>query len=86
MIYTINIVLIIITIILIVATVSSEKEGFDEFDFENAPFIPYLPQDIVCLILLSMGIKVYTYGILANRCKGKPKKKTQPDTSNQCPV
>jgi hypothetical protein len=85
MIYTINIVLIILTFILIVATVSKQKEGFDEFDFDNAPFIPYIPQDIVCLILLSMGIKVDTYGILARRCKGKTtKKKTQPDT-NFCP-
>ena len=86
MIYEINIVLMVITFILIVATVSTKKEGFDEFNFDDQGYIPYVSQDVVCLILLGAGVPINEYGILYNKCSRDKKNQIVPDTSNYCPT
>ena len=45
----------VLVFILLVATVSKQKEGFDEFNFEDQGYIPYVSQDVICLILMGAG-------------------------------
>jgi hypothetical protein len=85
MIYEINIVLIVLTMILIVATISKQKEGFDEFNFDDQGYIPYVSQDVICLIMLGAGVPINKYGILYNKCSRDKKDQLVPDTSNTCP-
>jgi hypothetical protein len=84
MIYEINIVLMVLVGILLVATLSKKKEGFNEFNFEEDVYIPYVSQDVICLILLGAGVQnINKYGIIIDKCT-RDKKKTVPDTSNTC--
>lgn len=76
----------VIIFILIVATVSKQKEGFDEFNFDDQGYFPYVSQDIICLILLGADVPINKYGILYNKCARDKKKEIVPDTSNYCPT
>lgn len=76
----------IITFVLIVATLSNKREGFNEFNFDEKVYIPYVSQDIVCLILLGAGVKIDKYGILYNKCTRDKKNNVLPDDSNICPT
>lgn len=76
----------VLVFILIVATVSKKKEGFDEFNFDDQGYIPYVSQDVICLILLGAGVPINQYGILYNKCTRDKKDAVVPDTSNFCPT
>ena len=76
----------VLVFILIVATVSKQKEGFDEFNFDDQGYIPYVSQDILCLIFTGAKAPVDQYGIFYNKCSRDKEKKIVPDTSNYCPT
>jgi hypothetical protein len=76
----------VLVFILIVATVSKKKEGFDEFNFDDQGYIPYVSQDILCLIFTGAKAPVDQYGIFYNKCSRDKEKKIVPDTSNYCPT
>ena len=72
--------------LLLIATYHSyyRKEGFNEFDFDSRPYIPYVSQDLMCLILESSGVKgVNKYGIIIENCSRD--KKLKEDDKNYCP-
>ena len=75
----------VLVFILLVATVSKQKEGFDEFNFEDQGYIPYVSQDVICLILMGAGVPINQYGILYNKCSRDKKDKLIKDKSNYCP-
>ena len=69
MIYEFNIVLMVVVGILIVATLHRKREGFDEFDFDSNPYIPYVSQDLMCMILYASNVKgIDKYGIIYENC------------------
>lgn len=74
----------ILAFILIVATISNKKEGFNEFNFNDQGYIPYVSQDVVCMILLGAGVDIDKYGTLVGKCSTSENKKTVEDTSNTC--
>ena len=83
MIYEINIVLIVIALLMSLSLFNT-KEGFNEFNFNEDNYIPYVSQDIVCLILRGAGVdNVDKFGIFADKCN-RDKRELKPDTSNYC--
>jgi len=68
-------------------TLFDKTEGFQPFfidPHQNSGYIPYVPQDVVCMILDAAGIKIDRLGILKEKCKGEPPLK--PDDSNICRI
>lgn len=67
-------------------TLFNRKEGFNEFNFEEDNYIPYVPQDVMCLILRGAGVQdINKYGIFIDKCT-RGGNKLKPDTSNYCPA
>lgn len=64
----------------------NRKEGFNEFNFDEENYIPYVSQDVICLILLGAGVNdINKYGIIIENCT-RGGEKLKPDTSNYCPA
>jgi hypothetical protein len=83
MIYEINIVLMVIAFLMSLS-LFNRKEGFNEFNFEEKNYIPYVSQDVLCLILRGAGVSdINKYGIIIDKC-ARGDKKLKPDTSNYC--
>jgi hypothetical protein len=85
MIYEINIVLMVIAFLMWLPLLN-KKEGFNEFNFDEENYIPYVSQDVICLILVGAGVSdINKYGIIMENCT-RGDKKLNPDTSNYCPA
>ena len=85
MIYDCNVILIFIACMLLVSLVFGKKEGFGIDPHDRTDFIPYIPQDIVCLILKASGVDIDALGIIQDKCQSKEDKK-KPDNSNICRI
>jgi len=86
MIYEINILLMFIAFVFTI-TLLDKKEGFRPFPIDphhNSGFIPYVPQDVICLIMDAAGVKIYRLGVLKEKCRGEQELK--PDDSNICRI
>jgi len=83
MIYEINIVLMVIAFLMSLSLLNT-KEGFNEFNFHENNYIPYVSQDIICLILKGAKVdNIDKYGIIMEKCDTN-KKELKPDTTNYC--
>jgi len=86
MIYEINILLMFIAFVFTI-TLLDNKEGFRPFPIDphhNSGYIPYVPQDVICLIMHATGINIDRLGKLKEKCRGEPELK--PDDSNICRI
>ena len=86
MIHEFNILLLFIAFIFIM-TLFDKTEGFDNFAIDphqNSGYIPYVPQDVICMILDAAGVPIDRLGILKDKCQNKPELK--PDNSNICRI
>lgn len=64
----------------------NRKEGFNEFNFEENNYIPYVSQDVICLILRGAGVSdIHKFGIIMDKCSRGRDEKLKPDNSNYCP-
>jgi hypothetical protein len=84
MIYDFNIALICIAVLFAVALVFGKKEGFTIDPHNSSGMIPYIPQDVVCMILDGAKVDVDKYGTLVDKCQPAPEVK--PDNSNICRI
>lgn len=84
MIYEINIVLITIVVVYTITLFYGQKEGFMDIDpHNNSGYIPYVPQDVLCMILDAAGVPLDRLGVMRDKCQGgKPPLKL--DDSNTC--
>ena len=87
MIHEINIVLLFIAFIFTI-TLFDKKEGFTLFPIDphkKDGYIPYVPQDVMCMIMDSAGIQIDRYGIMKDKCQNATTK-LKKDDSNICRI
>jgi hypothetical protein len=70
-------------------TLFDNKEGFRLFDIDphnNSGYIPYVPQDVICMILDSAGVKIDRLSVLQSKCQYSSTPAKKPDDSNICRI
>jgi hypothetical protein len=84
MIYDCNIILMFIAAMLLVALVFGKKEGFSIDPHDSSGYIPYVPQDFLCMILKASGVDIDRLGVMKNKCKFSEDDKQKPPENDIC--
>ena len=84
MIYDCNIILMFIAAMLLVALLFGKKEGFKIDPHDSSGYIPYVPQDFLCMILKASGVDIDRLGVMRNKCKFAEDDEQKPPENDIC--
>jgi hypothetical protein len=73
-----------IAAMLIIALVFGKKEGFSIDPHDSSGYIPYVPQDFLCMILKASGVDIDRLGVMKNKCQFAEDGKAPPPENDVC--